>query len=136
MKFQDIVEEWTEDATIDINDISEEIRRMPKLHAKYLGYYVAYRAKVKQLDHQLIKLRRERTDYYTGRSEKASAIRILKTEAPAYAAADDDVQSLDSKLEHARIAVSYLERVLKMIESRGFELKTALEWHRFSSGGR
>jgi hypothetical protein len=136
VKFEDVMSEWDKDTDIDINDLAEEIRRVPKLHSKYMGYYVQYRALVKQLDHRLISLRRDRTDHYTGRSANPSPFRILKTEAPSYVAADDDVQALDSKLEHAKIAVAYIERVLKMIESRGYEIKTALEWHRFSSGGR
>ena len=53
MKFEDVVAEWEKDAEIDIYDIAEEVRRVPKLHGKYLGYLIEYRQKVKAIELQL-----------------------------------------------------------------------------------
>lgn len=134
MALEHIAQEWKIDSVIDPNDVSEEIRRTPKLHQKYLDLLMAYKFKVKTLELQRAKLHREKSDYFGGRSEKPSPVRILKGEVSSYVDADDDYQKIDLKLETNRLCVLYLEKIVKMIETRSYDLKTALEWAKFSSG--
>ena len=136
MKFDTIVKEWEQDSVYDVYDIANEIAKTPKIEQKYLGYLMAYRARVKKLDHELSNEKLRLTNYYMGRGEgRVSAIRIVKTEASTYIAAEQSFQTAEEKLEFAKSVVYYLEQVLQRIKGRPYELKTALEWQKFINGG-
>lgn len=136
MKFEDIVKEWEVDREFDIYDVANEIARVPQLEQKYLNYYMVYKSRVKKLQQELAVNKRDLTDYYMGRAEKPSPVRIIKTESPTYIAADEVYQKTEEKLEFASQAVMYLEKILERIKSRPFDLRAAMEWQKFTSGGR
>ena len=50
MNIDEIHLEWENDCDINIAQLSEEVRRVPKLHAKYYRYYTA--------EHRMVRERR------------------------------------------------------------------------------
>jgi len=62
--------------------------------------------------------------------------RVLKGEVEKYLNADTDMinQTLGLALQQEK--VDYLRSVIKFIEKRGFDIKNAIDFQKFMSGGR
>jgi len=51
-----------------------------------------------------------------------------------YIESDDDVIKLKQQLVVLQEKVSYLDSVIRMINNRGFQIKNALDWLKFTNG--
>ena len=60
--------------------------------------------------------------------------RLLKNEIANYIESDDDVIKLKQQLVILQEKITYLDSVIKMINNRGFQIKNALDWLKFSHG--
>ena len=47
---------------------------------------------------------------------------------------DEELQRADHKAAYLKQVVSYLEQVLRSINTRNFIIKNAIEWKKFTSG--
>lgn len=134
MKLEDIQAAWAEDCRYDPDDVPGELARLPILHQKYMDMLVAYRAKKKNLAQRLDRTRREKLDHYKGRTDNPHPIRLTAGETDAYVKSDPDFQTPDAQLEMADIAVDYIERIIKVLTSRSYDLRAILEYNKFVSG--
>ena len=60
--------------------------------------------------------------------------RLLKNEIANYIESDDDVIKLKQQLVVLQEKVNYLDSVIRMINNRGFQIKNALDWLKFTNG--
>jgi acetone carboxylase gamma subunit len=60
--------------------------------------------------------------------------RLLKNEIAKYIESDDDVLKLKQQLVVLQEKVNYLDSVIRMINNRGFQIKNALDWLKFTNG--
>ena len=51
-----------------------------------------------------------------------------------YLEADDDIIQQTDKVEYIRTVTDFLERVLRSISSRGWDIKNSIEWTKFTNG--
>ena len=143
MKLEAIQELWNRDREIDYTELGTESIRIPQLHDKYLKIYTDERIKLKGLEFDISKLVRAKTDYYAGRMPEDELEergweqflgKLLKTEISNYIESDNDIINLKRKLVMVQEKIYYLDSVIKMINNRGFQIKNALDWLKFSHG--
>ena len=143
MKLEEIQELWNRDREIDIAELAIESVRIPQLHDKYLKIYIDERIKLKSLEFELSKMVRLKNDYYSGRMAKEELEKlgwepflgkILKGEMHSYLEADEDVFRIKTKIVMMEEKINYLDSIVKMINNRGFQIKSAIDWIKFKSG--
>ena len=143
MKLEDIQELWHRDREIDYTELGTESIRIPLIHDKYLKIFTDERIRLKGVEFELSKIVRTKTEYYSGKMSQEELERrgweqylgrLLKNEIANYIESDDDVIKLKQQLVVLQEKVSYLDSVIRMINNRGFQIKNALDWLKFSHG--
>ena len=143
MKLEEIQELWNRDREIDYTELGTESIRIPLIHDKYLKIFTDERIRLKGLEFELSKTVRTKTEYYSGKMSQEELDRrgweqylgrLLKNEMANYIESDDDVIKLKQQLVVLQEKVSYLDSVIRMINNRGFQIKNALDWLKFTNG--
>ena len=47
---------------------------------------------------------------------------------------DKDILELSEKISYQKEKIDYLESIIKSLNTRGFQIKNAIEWKRFTMG--
>lgn len=143
MKLDEIQEQWNRDREIDYTDLGIESIRIPQIHDKYLKVYTDERIRLRALEFELTKLTHAKTEYYTGRMSEDELTsrgwepylgRLLKNEVSGYVEADNDILEIKQRIVILQEKVNYLDAILRMINNRGFQIKNALDWMKFTNG--
>ena len=124
--------------------MGKESTKTPELHAKYLNHLSTARLQLRKANTSLTKLKRIKSQYFRGElsREELNALgwdqylgnKPLKSEIYEYLEADDDIIQQADKLEYIQTTVDYLDRVLRAIQSRGWDIKNSIEWTKFTNG--
>jgi hypothetical protein len=143
MKIDDIRNHVAQDLTFDDTELDREALRIPQIHNKYLNFLSDERLALKALQMEYDKLSRLKWEYYTGKMDQDQLekhgwqpfqLRILKQDVDLYMRSDDDLLIIRSKIERQNEKVDYLESVLKGIMNRHWQIRSAIEWRKFTSG--
>ena len=143
MKIEDIYTMWSKDCEIDQSNVAGESADIPKLHNKYFTIYMQEGIALRKLRAEYKKLKLLKEQYYRGELDieelkehgwTPQPLKILKNDIPTYVEADDDIIELSLKIVVQEEKVSYLESIIRMINNRGFQLKTIVDWERFRAG--
>ncbi len=144
MKFDDIMNNWAEDAQMDATELGTESLRIPTLHHKYYKLYVDEALRLKSFEHEYKSLYKLKYEYYMGvldqdtMSEKGwvpNPLKILKQDLSIYMDSDSDLQTIQAKIDIQKQKLSFLESAIKTITNRGYLIKNAIDWERFKVGG-
>ena len=85
-------------------------------------------------------LKREKWEYYTGKADasvyaqKPFDLKILRTDIDKYLDSDEDLQKQKQKVDYLDTTVDFLDRTIRQIGNRGFTIKNAIDWRKFTSG--
>ena len=77
---------------------------------------------------------------YTGKAdasvyaEKPFDLKVLRTDVDKYIESDEELIKLKQKKEYLTTVVDYLDRTIRQISNRGFTIKNAIDWRKFTSG--
>lgn len=144
MNIDEITTLWKEDVNIDITELSKEALEIPKLHHKYYQILINEKMLLKKYEFEYKKLKLEKYEFYTqGPSEEtnekgwelpAKGI-ILKSDIPMYMDADPDLINLSLKMSYQQEKIDCLESIIKSIMNRGFLIRNAIDWQKFTMGG-
>jgi hypothetical protein len=143
MKFEEIQKLWSSDCNIDETELSQESVKIPQLHNKYLILYSDERLRLKTSRFELYKLIKLKKEYYSGRmtQEELEAydwepfeFKLLKADVEQHIDADDDIVTIKKSLALQEEKVDYLEAIVKSLTTRGFLIKNAIDWKRFTEG--
>ena len=143
MKLEEILELWNREREIDYTELGTESIRIPQIHDKYLKIYTDERIKLRGLEFELSKLVRAKTDWYAGRMSQEELEergwdqflgRLLKNEISNYIESDNDVIKIKQHIAILQEKNNYLDSIIKMVSNRGFQIKNALDWLKFSHG--
>lgn len=144
MKLDDIIAEWEKDCDIDKTELADEALRVPKLHHKYFRIYTTEKLLLRKYESQLKQLKLEKYEFYTmGHTEETRDKGwelppkglILKGDVPMYMEADNDIVEMSLKIGLQQEKVEFLDSIIKSFRDRGFLIKSAIEWHKFTMGG-
>lgn len=131
------------DLVIDENDLHTESLNTPQLHNKYLIFHENSKLELEKLEFQEKILKRNKWLYYTGKLGDDDMKRlnwepfdytILKTDIPMFLDSDEDMQKIRAKISLQKSVVDYLEEVVKIVSSRQWNIKSAIEWIKFTQG--
>ena len=85
-------------------------------------------------------LYRKKWEYYGGKSDpqiyrdNPFDHKILKQDIHIYLESDEELIKAKQKTEYNKICMESCERILKQIQSRGWDIKNAIEWRKFVDG--
>lgn len=143
MKLESIFELWEEDSKINREMLDEESLKISMLHAKYHKIYTNERLTLRKYETDLKVLKLEKFEFYTQGPTKETVEKgwqlppigkILKADANTYVDADKDIINLTLKIGIQHEKIELLESIIKTLQNRGFQIKTALDWIKFTSG--
>ena len=143
MKFEEIQIAWTRDCEMDETELSHESIKIPQLHNKYLIFYSNEKLKFKEIKFLFAGLIKRKRDYYSGRMTAEELemadwepfqLKLLKADVQEYIDADDNVIESKKLLALQEEKVNYLESIVKSLTTRGYLIKNAIDWKRFTEG--
>lgn len=132
--------EWKKDSVMDEDLLDHESIKIPQLHSKYLNFLSDVRLIKIKKEQAYKKMLREKFEYYTGKAdadvykEKPFDLKILKQDIQLYIESDEEIQSLQNKLNYYKEMIFLLESILSNINTRGFQIKNSIEWQKFMQG--
>ena len=141
MNLEKIQEMWQKDSVIDPDNLHDESLKIPQLHSKYYTLYNTISLLREKANKTYKEIRLERHNFYTG---KAPADVYVKEPFPykvrekdaiqRHMEADDRVSEAELKIRYYDVMLKFLEEIIKTISNRTFQIKNAIEWHKFQSG--
>ena len=143
MKLESIFELWDQDSKIRREDLSEESLKISTLHSKYHKIYTQERLTLRKYEHELKQLKLDKYEFYTQGPTKETMDKgwqlppigkVIKSDVDKYMDADKDLIQLSLKIGVQHEKIELLESILKTIHNRGFQIKNAIDWIKFTSG--
>ena len=128
------------DLKIDDTELDLESIRTPQLHNKYLKLFTKYSLQLKKVKDDYDGLYKFKWEYYTGKSTmevyqaEPFDLKVLKSDVHIYLNADAELQKLGQRQEYLNVVVVYLERVLREINNRNWNIRNTIEWKKFLHG--
>lgn len=144
MKLENIFAEWEKDSKINREDLGNESLNTASLHHKYHKIYTYERIQLRNYELQLKTLRLDKFEFYTQGPTKETVEKgwklppigkILKADANTYVDADKDVIDLTLKIGIQHEKIDLLSSIIKTLANRGFNINTAVNWLKYTSGG-
>mgnify|MGYP005654149819 CR=1 FL=1 len=140
MDLEKLQEEASKDLKIDDTDLDMESVRTPIIHNKYLKYLSKFSLLLKRAEDDYDVLAKDKWEYYTGKApaevcaEKPFDLKILRTDIDKYLESDTELQRSKQKVDYLETTVDFLDRTIRQIANRGFTIKNAIDWRKFTSG--
>jgi len=130
------------DKKLKINDTELDLESLktPQLHNEFLKHLTNYKLMLSRAETEYNILKKEKWEYYTGKAdasvyaEKPFDLKILRTDIDKYLDADIDLQKAKQKVDYLNTTVDFLDRTIRQISNRGFTIKNAIDWRKFTSG--
>lgn len=143
MKLEDIQSLWDQDSKINPVDLATESLKIPELHNKYYKIYTQERLLLNKWELESKALYKEKYEYYMGIMDQGAlkangwepfALKVLKADLPIYMDSDQDILNAAKKLFLQKEKINFLESVIKNLNNRGFLIKNAIDWNKFTNG--
>lgn len=144
MKLSELQEAWSEDCKINETELGREATRVPSLHAKYLTFLSNVKLKLRKAESDYYTIRRLKYRYYRGEMTREELEELewiqfqgnkpLKNEMDEFLLCDKDLNEAMDKVEYLKTVLFTLEQILRSINSRTWDVKSAIEWNKFTNG--
>ena len=121
-------------------ELGDESLKTASLHQKYLNIYNTFRQLHLMNEGTYNVLKRKKWEYYGGKADpevyrdNPFDHKILKQDIPLYLESDEELIKAKQKVEYYKMCMDSCERILKQIQSRGWDIKNAIEWRKFVDG--
>jgi len=143
-KLRVLKDAWAKDQEIDMNNIDEEIRRLPKIHQKYLDFLSVLKLQVFERNARFLRVKGARSRWYTGQCNKEELDSFgwdqyqgkapLKSELERLLEVDDVLLTAEKNLFELKACYEYAEEILNHIRYRGNDLRAIADWKKFLAG--
>ena len=140
MTLEELQEQVDKDLKINDTELDLESLKTPQLHNKYLKEYNNFKLLLSRAESDYKILKRFKWEYYTGKSspqiykEKPFNLKIMKSDIDKYLESDEDLIKAKQRIDYLETVVNYLDRTLKTISSRDWQIRNSIEWRKFTSG--
>lgn len=144
MTLHELQQLWAQDCVIDQTNLGRSAARVPELHAKYLNIFTNYKLQFRKAETEYLRIRKLKTRYYRGEMTRDEYEELqwppylhnkpLKSEMDDVIFSDEDIIKYVDKLEYLKIMLFQLEQILKSINSRTWDIKSSIEWQKFTNG--
>lgn len=140
MTLEELQELVEKDVKINDTELDLESLKTPQLHNKYLKHLTKFKLLLTRATSEYNILKKEKWEYYTGKADpsvyqlKPFNLKILKQDVDKYIESDEDIIKIDQKVKYLETTVDFLDRTVRQISNRGFTIKNAIDWRKFTSG--
>ena len=130
------------DKKLKINDTELDLESLktPQLHNEFLKHLTKFKLMLSRAETEYNVLKKDKWEYYTGKADasvyalKPFDLKILRTDIDKYLDADIDLQKAKQKVDYLETTVDFLDKTIRQIANRGFAIKNAVDWRKFTSG--
>jgi hypothetical protein len=143
MKLEDIQVLWEKDCQIDRTELGEESLKISQLHSKYFKLFSAERLSYKKMEKDFKELARIKFEYYNGVLSHEElrnygwdpfSLKVLKSDLHIYIDSDKDIAEARLKMDLQKEKIDFVENIIKSLNSRGYQIKSAIDWEKFKVG--
>lgn len=144
MKLTELQDEWSKDCKINEMNLGQESIKTPNLHSKYLNFLSSTRLNLRKAESDYLNCRRKKYRYYRGEMTREEldeegwvqwqGNKPLKNEMDEFLTVDADLVQYQDKVEYFKTVLYQLEQIVRSINSRGWDIKNAIEWQKFTNG--
>jgi phosphoglycerate-specific signal transduction histidine kinase len=144
MKLSEIQDMWTKDAKVNELDLGKSSIQIAELHAKYLNILSNTKLQLRKCEGDYLRLRRTKFKYYRGEMTREEleelgwsqfqGLKPLKNEVEDIVNCDEDIIRCVDKVEYMKAMLYQLEQIIRSLNGRGWEIKNAIEWTKFTNG--
>ena len=140
MDLEQLQELADKDLKINDTELDLESLKTPQLHNKFMKHLTKFKLLLTRAEDEYRMLKRDKWEYYTGKSdasvyaEKPFDLKILRTDIDKYLESNEDLQKAKQKVDYLSTTVDFLDRTIRLISNRGFIIKNAIDWRKFTSG--
>jgi response regulator RpfG family c-di-GMP phosphodiesterase len=121
MDLEQLQLEADKDLKINDTELDLESLKTPQLHNKYMKHLTKFK----------LLLSKAEAEVY---AEKPFDLKILRTDIDKYLESDTELQRSKQKVDYLETTVDFLDRTIRLIANRGFTIKNAIDWRKFTSG--
>lgn len=144
MKLTTVQQEWYADSSINELDLGKEAVKTPLLHAKYITYLSNVKLLLRKAESDYFNTRRLKYRYYRGEMSRDEleekgwpqyqGNKPLKNEMDEFLQCDEELNAFLDKIEYYKTITYTLEQIIRSINSRTWDIKSAIEWQKFTNG--
>ena len=140
MDLEKLQEQADGDLKINDTELDLESLKTPQLHNQYMKHLTKFKLMLSRAETEFNTMKREKWEYYTGKApaeiyaEKPFDLKILRTDIDKYLESDTELQKAKQKVDYLDTTVDFLDRTIRQIANRGFTIKNAIDWRKFTSG--
>jgi hypothetical protein len=144
MKLSEIQEMWSKDCKIDQLNLGPESTKTPEFHAKYLNLLTNAKLQLRKAEADYYRMRRTKLRYYKGELTRQEleelgwnqyqGLKTLRNEMDDVLQCDEDLIKITDKIEYVKAVLYQLEQILRSLNSRTWDIKSAIEWTKFTNG--
>ena len=138
MKLSEIQEMWAADCKIDQLNLGPESTKTPELHAKYLNLLSNSKLQLRKAEADYFRMKRTKLRYYRGELtreelkeygwDQYQGLKPLKNEMDDVLQCDEDLIKIQDKIDYVKAVLYKLEQILRSLNSRTWDIKSAIEW--------
>ena len=144
MKLSELTEEWNKDAPINETNLGHEAARVPILPSKYITVMSTTKLQLRTAESEYLNTRRLKYKYFRGEMTKQEledenwsqyqGNKPLKNEMDELLECDDKLIELQDKIEYFKTTIYTLEQIIRSLNSRTWDIKSSIEWAKFTNG--
>ena len=139
MDLEKLQEQADKDLKINDTELDLESLKTPQLHNQWMKHLTKYKLMLSRAETEYNIMKKDKWEYYTGKAdasvyaEKPFDLKILRTDIDKYLDSDMDLQKQKQKVDYLSTTVDFLDRTIRLISNRGFIIKNAIDWRKFTS---
>jgi len=131
------------DTAIDANNLDDEASKLPQLHNKYLCMLMDEKVYLETLESKMNILNRDKWLYYSGKMSEEELskkgwepfeLNILKNDLDRFIDSDGDIINLRNQIFIQKEKINYIESVAKIISNKIWNIRSMIEWIKFTQG--
>ena len=128
------------DLKIDNEHLDTESLKNQEIKAKYLDHKSRYELLLFRAKGDYKRMYREKWEYYGGKADakiyatKPFDLKVLKTDLAVYITSDEEIINAENKVGYLETVVDYIKGVIKSVDNRGWDIKSAIDWKKFEAG--
>ena len=140
MTLDELQQAAEKDLKIDDTELDIESLNTPIIHAKYLKHYSTYSLMLTKAQSEYNQLYKKKWVFYTGKADPEEyketnfELKVLRQDVGTFIEADEEIIKQTQKVSYLKTVCNYLENTLKQVNNRGFQIKNAIDWKRFTEG--
>lgn len=143
VKLDEIQNLWEKDCDIDGNRLDANAIEIAKLHSKYYKIYSQEKMILRKYEADLKILKLEKYEFYDQGPTKETEQkgwklpakgRLLKNEIQMYMEGDKEIINQTLKIALQNEKVDFLDSCIKSLNSRGFNIRAAIDFLKFQAG--